>query len=80
MSSSTSDHRGGTALHHAAKKRDLIKIQQLIHAGADVNATTKRNETAIHVHLSRSNANQQLEIVRLLVEHGADDNAVYTLG
>jgi ankyrin repeat protein len=54
-----------------AKKGDLARVQQLIESGVDINATDRRNLTA----LMWASSNGNIEIARLLIEKGADVNA-----
>ena len=54
-------------LHDAAKKGDIAKVKQLISDGADVNAKNQRGRLPLFLAAST-------EIVRLLIEKGADFN------
>ncbi|KAK2840144.1 hypothetical protein Q5P01_013884 [Channa striata] len=63
---------GTTALMHAAEKNFLTTVAILLEAGSYVNAQTLGGETALMKvrHARRGNA----EVVRLLLEYGADCN------
>ena len=72
------DADGWTALHLAAKKGDVSEVERLLAAGANVDARTTRrflgvgrNSTPLIV-ATRFN---QFDIMRLLVDHGADIEA-----
>ena len=56
------------ALLDAAQQNDLAGVRQALERGADVNATTRYNATALL--FAASNAN--MDMVRLLVDRGAD--------
>ncbi|KAJ8350948.1 hypothetical protein SKAU_G00260780 [Synaphobranchus kaupii] len=55
---------------HAAEKKFLSTVAILLEAGAHVNAQTLGGETALMKACKRGNA----DVVRLLLEHGADCN------
>ena len=55
----------------AAKSGDIQQVQALLAAGTDVNVSTKSRTTAL-MYATIAGYN---EIVRLLIESGADSNA-----
>lgn len=59
-----------TPLMHAAEKGDVIKVQNHIYGGEDVNAFTEDGVTALMI----AAKNGHIEIVRLLCEKGAKIN------
>jgi uncharacterized protein len=62
-----------TALMHAAAKGDTDLVEELLAAGADVNARDQRGQTAlIHACL---HGNSSPELTRALLKSGADVNA-----
>ena len=73
------DADGWTALHRAARKGDVIEVERLLAAGANVDArTTVRNAWSITrdstplIVATRSN---QFDVMRLLLDRGADIDA-----
>src|SRR5262245_816197 len=64
------DAIGYTPLHHAVKNRHVSMIKLLLDAGADINAREEQtnSDTAISV----AAADSSPEIVKLLLERGAD--------
>lgn len=64
---------GLTVLHYAAMENNITAIKELIKFGADVNARGKRKTTPLHYAAS-------LNVARLLIENGADVNAIDSLG
>ncbi len=64
------DSAGSTALHHAAGFGSLSTMKELLAKGADVNAKNRRKSTPLFW------ASHDEAKVRLLMEHGADINAV----
>jgi ankyrin repeat protein len=58
------------ALFYAVRKFDYAEVKRVIGAGADVNARDKRGYTAV----IWASAWKQTEIVKLLIEAGADVN------
>jgi ankyrin repeat protein len=74
------DAEGETPLHLVRKSRSGVKhlnvVQLLLERGADVNSQDKVDATVLH------NASQMLnlEMARVLVDHGANLNAVNTWG
>lgn len=65
------DSHGYTALHWAARHRQLRMVQRLIAHGADVNARTKSGLTVLMMAVPGGSA----AVVKLLMGHGADVNA-----
>lgn len=62
------NEHGDTALHIAAGQRDAVEIATLlVHAGADVNALGNGRATPLHC----AAHNGQLDVVRVLLDHGA---------
>lgn len=68
------DSQGETILLEASERRmiDIGIINAIIAAGADVNATTQHETTALH----RAAANGRLDIVKALIAKDADVNAL----
>ena len=77
------DHGGVTALHRAVRARSPAAVQGLLKAGARVDVPLgKGGSTALHLAVQSTGAggtagavSEQLEIVTLLLEHGADPAA-----
>ena len=61
-----------TNLHCAARANDATRVEELIHAGADVNARTTDEGTPLHIATPR---NADDKVVALLIRAGADVNA-----
>ena len=74
------DKNGVTALHHAVRFRSPTAVEALLKAGANPNVACKRSGgTPIHRAVTSTGApgtagrrTQALEIVKLLLEYGAD--------
>lgn len=69
------DRFGSTPLYAHAGRMDG-KIKKLLELGADVLAKNQKNETALH----RAAKNFQLENIQILIDAGADINAVNVIG
>jgi serine/threonine-protein phosphatase 6 regulatory ankyrin repeat subunit A/serine/threonine-protein phosphatase 6 regulatory ankyrin repeat subunit B len=84
------DEKNKTALHYAAERGSLENVKYLVEHGADINAKDEKNKTALHYatesrdsemvsdsiyFLSVTKQLPSLELVKYLVEHGADVNA-----
>jgi len=69
-----SDDTGDTALHRAAEIGDLEMMQELITAGAAVDATRADGFRPIHcaLHRGRKPREQALDAAQLLLKHGAE--------
>ena len=69
-----SDDTGDTALHRAAEIGDLEMMQELITAGAAVDATRADGFRPIHcaLHRGRKPREQALDAARFLLKHGAE--------
>jgi ankyrin repeat protein len=67
------DYGKGTALLEAIDFKDLVVVNELINAGADVNPETRANIS--HTPLQMAAQTGSIDIVHLLLEHGADVNA-----
>ncbi len=79
-------HEDSTALHHAARQKDLQMCQLLIDNGADVNALDQRGQTPLFevfdrwaLHLERflvaspsETQTKAFAVLQLLLRHGAD--------
>jgi hypothetical protein len=63
------DKNGETALYRAAERGDTTEVERLLAAGADPNVSDFSQLTALHVA-------KTFEVVRLLVDHGADIDAL----
>lgn len=68
------DPTGGTALHCAARRRDIPTARRLLAAGADVNACDANGLTALHFAAETQGA-RSFQFSRLLIEAGADPAA-----
>ena len=68
-----------TALHQAAKEGDYHAVSILLSAGADIKAIEKCGATALHRTIMCENVtkSQRINIVRLLVARGVDQEAEY---
>lgn len=55
-------------LHHAVKKKDIIMTKNLIKQGFDVNAKIKYDIVPLELAI----ANKDVEMIELLLAHGAD--------
>jgi ankyrin repeat protein len=64
------DGIGYTPLHHAVKNQHISMIRLLLEAGAAINA--REEETNSDTAISVAAADSSAEIVRLLLERGAD--------
>jgi ankyrin repeat protein len=69
---------GFTALHYAAYKGDLALVKLFLDAGVPVNATDDRGFTPLMMAANSKNKNP--EVVRLLLDRGADAEAKDSLG
>ena len=65
------DRHGHTPLMDAAKSGDIEAVKDLLKRGADVDALSEKEKTALHY----SAANGHVEVVKLLLEYGAMINA-----
>ncbi len=71
------DANGWNALHHAAKKGDVIEVERLLAAGANANGRTMaslkfpRNSTPLMV----ATRYKHIDVMRLLIDRGADIEA-----
>lgn len=70
------DERGRTALLWATCDGQLVMIQPLIDAGADVNAQDEQGNTALLLAVERG----RIKIVRILIDAGCDINHVNKSG
>ncbi|MCM3869525.1 MAG: ankyrin repeat domain-containing protein [Pyrinomonadaceae bacterium] len=77
------DRGGASALHRAVRARSPAAVRQLLKAGARVDARlNKRGSTPLHLAVQSTGAggtagavSEQLEIIELLLQHGADPDA-----
>ncbi|HKQ75296.1 MAG TPA: ankyrin repeat domain-containing protein [Blastocatellia bacterium] len=77
------DRGGASALHRAVRARSPAAVLQLLKAGARVDVRLgKRGSTPIHLAVQSTGAggtggavSEQLEIIMMLLEHGADPEA-----
>jgi hypothetical protein len=67
---------GWSHLSQAASEGDLALVTALVARGADVNLTTNKGLTPLHLAIAARSA----AVVRFLVEHDADVNAKDSLG
>jgi len=67
----SSDYRGHTTLHHAARSGEVGAIDMLIEAGAEVNAASTYGSTPLHFSATWSNVDATLALLR----HGAAVNS-----
>jgi ankyrin repeat protein len=64
---------GATALHHAARKNQVDIVNDLLDAGANINATTQPScQCATPLHWAASHGSK--EVVSILISRGADVN------
>ena len=79
-------YSGDTALHVAAAAYDAVLARQLVSAGADVHATNRRGAQPIHAAViggpgpSSWKPERQVEVIRYLIEAGADPDASAAAG
>jgi tankyrase len=79
----TVSNDGVTPLHRAVRARSPVAVKNLLRAGADVNARIKRKgSTPLHLSTQSTGAGgtagtlaEQLEIIQLLLAHGANPKA-----
>ncbi len=77
-------HRGNTPLYVAVESGNLQAAEALLDSGADVHATCEHQRTALHMAAFNAAGNppelggakEGLQIVRLLIERGADRGAI----
>ncbi|KAL7924367.1 ankyrin repeat-containing domain protein [Trichoderma austrokoningii] len=62
----------GTVLQAAVTREDEWLVRELLERGVDVNEQVGRNETALQAAYSLSNSELAQDMVKLLLEHGAD--------
>jgi uncharacterized protein YdhG (YjbR/CyaY superfamily) len=82
------DHGGATALHRAVRARSVAAVRQLLALGARTDsALKKRCSSPLHLAVQPTGASgtagavdQQLEIIDLLLQHGADAGATDAAG
>ena len=71
------DREGRDPLHYAAKNDDVTGVQDRLTAGVDVNLTEQRSQyTPLHFAVQDG----AVDAARVLLEHGADVQAVYAPG
>ncbi|CAL8124290.1 unnamed protein product [Orchesella dallaii] len=68
-----------TVLHYAAGSGNLTALKYFLLRGHDVNVTDEQGSTPLHLVVGLSKTNTH-EVVVLLVEHGADVNAINKFG
>lgn len=77
-------HKGYTALHHAASRANVVMINILLEAGADINAVTASGDTALHLvagNYRKSVTPRRLKrSARELIGRGAAQNIQNQLG
>lgn len=74
------DGDGNTPLHLLLDHWPPVKtsdITSLLNAGADVNAVNQQGKTPIFVALPSTNTRQAVEVLRLLLDAGANTNVTY---
>ena len=64
------DENGSTALHRAARKGDVSKVERLVAAGANVDARTARARDSTPLMLAT--LFKHFDVLRLLLDRGAD--------
>lgn len=67
-----------SAVHLAAMNSDLAMLRLLLEYGANMDARTDKNETAISHAVGSADPGGLIPIVTFLVQHGADINALST--
>lgn len=70
----------GTALHITVARSNKAVVKLLIDAGADVNATSTRNETPLMWFFDHNTLRQDQDILEMLLKKGADPNKRNTNG
>jgi ankyrin repeat protein len=65
---------GQTILHKASRRGDIDTIYRISKHGPDVNALDNNGSTPLDLAISDANSWRVEEVVRLLLEHGADTN------
>jgi ankyrin repeat protein len=68
------NHPLGTVLHHASYEGQVDAVRLLLQHEANANAVGYRNQTPLHL---ASYPPKPIEVVRLLLEYGADMDAKY---
>lgn len=68
------DRDGQTNLIYAAGKGNLAAVKKLLELGVPVNARNKNGATALMFAVNNGSWNSRLQIVKLLLESGADPN------
>ncbi|MCD6046830.1 MAG: ankX [Gammaproteobacteria bacterium] len=68
------DHNGQTALHFAAKAGRLECVKALIDIGADINVQDSLGNTPLHCAVYHFMNTDEDDVVRLLLQGGADHN------
>lgn len=68
------DDSGWTILHYAAKYGNAPAVSGLIARGLDVNARSKGGYTPLHIATRTGYGFPSVEIIRSLLDHGADRN------
>jgi ankyrin repeat protein len=69
------DGDGWTPLHLAAFNNQLETVQVLLDYDADVNCWTRLNESPLSLAIRRDYVDVGLDVVQILLKHGADVNA-----
>lgn len=72
----TADKNGNTLLHLAADGK-VSAVKYLLSRGANTNLRNKDGLTPLHLAAGRGFHGSSPEIVKLLVQHGADDDAIH---
>ena len=74
------DADGWTALHRAAEKGDVDEVERLLAAGANVDARTTSRRFARDTPLIIATRYKHFDVMRLLIDRGADIEAFDAFG
>ncbi|KAJ4302889.1 hypothetical protein N0V90_001780 [Kalmusia sp. IMI 367209] len=76
-SPNAASEEGYTPLHAAAAHASLSTLQLLLTAGGDISPSSPSAGVIAHAALSHSSSDNRIPIIKCLLDHGADINALY---